>query len=115
MARPHKEINQKEFEKLCELQCTKLEICGFFDVTDKTLEDWCKRTYGMGFSETFALKRSYGKISLRRYQWQMAQKVPSMAIFLGKQFLGQKDNPDQLEVNRDIEDLSPLVELLKDE
>ena len=36
MARPHKEIDQKSFENLCGLQCTLEEICGFFDVTDKT-------------------------------------------------------------------------------
>ena len=113
MARPYKVIKQEDFEKLCVLQCTKMEICGFFDCDDMTLERWCKRTYHMGFSEVFALKRSKGQISLRRYQWQQAEKSPAMAIFLGKQFLGQKDNPDLIEVNRDIEDLSPLVELLK--
>lgn len=36
MPRPLKEIDAKQFEKLCGLQCTKLEICGWFDVTDKT-------------------------------------------------------------------------------
>lgn len=36
MARPRKEIDQKNFESLCGLQCTLEEICGFFDVTDKT-------------------------------------------------------------------------------
>lgn len=34
MARPRKEIDQKNFESLCGLQCTKEEICGCFDVTD---------------------------------------------------------------------------------
>ena len=37
MARPRKEIDQNEFEKLCALQCTQEEICAWFDVTDKTL------------------------------------------------------------------------------
>lgn len=36
MARPHKQIDQKQFESLCGLQCTLDEICGFFDATDKT-------------------------------------------------------------------------------
>lgn len=36
MGRPKKEIDQKQFENLCGLQCTQEEICGFFDVTDKT-------------------------------------------------------------------------------
>ena len=45
MARPRKEIDQKQFENLCGLQCTLEEICGWFDVTDKTLDSWCKRNY----------------------------------------------------------------------
>lgn len=94
MARPRKEIDQKNFESLCGLQCTKEEICGFFDVTDKTLESWCKRTYKAGFSEVFKQKRGKGKISLRRNQFRLAEKNANMAIWLGKQYLGQKDNID---------------------
>ena len=33
----NKEIDKKQFENLCGLQCTKSEICSFFGVTDKTL------------------------------------------------------------------------------
>lgn len=95
MARPLKEISQKDFEKLCGLQCTKGEICCFFDVTDKTLERWCKRTYRKGFSEVFEQKRGTGKISLRRSQFELATKNASMAIWLGKQYLGQRDAPEE--------------------
>jgi len=91
MGRPRKEIDQQNFEKLCGLQCTKEEICGFFDVTDKTLENWCRRTYKAGFSDVFAQKRGAGKISLRRYQFELAKKNANMAIFLGKNYLGQSD------------------------
>lgn len=94
MARPKKEIKQEDFEKLCGIQCTKLEICAFFDVTDKTLESWCRRTYHAGFSEVFSQKRGMGKISLRRKQWKLAEKSASMAIWLGKQYLEQRDNVD---------------------
>ena len=91
--RPRKEIPQEEFEKLCALQCTKEEICGFFGVTDKTLEAWCKRTYNRrGFSEVFSEKRGIGKISLRRNQFQLSKKNATMAIFLGKQWLDQRDH-----------------------
>lgn len=89
--RPKKEIDKLQFEKLCGLQCTEDEICGFFDVTDKTLTRWCKETYNASFSEVFAQKRGMGKISLRRMQWKLAEKNPSMAIFLGKNYLGQTD------------------------
>lgn len=89
--RPKKEIDQKIFENLCALQCTEVEICSCFDVTDKTLNGWCKRTYGKNFSEVFRQKREKGKISLRRTQFKLAEKSASMAIFLGKQYLGQSD------------------------
>lgn len=92
--RPPKEINQIEFEKLCGMQCTQEEICDWFDVTDKTLNTWCRKTYGETFSEVFSKKRGKGKISLRRIQWRMAEHSASMAIWLGKQYLGQKDKPE---------------------
>ncbi len=92
MGRRPKEIDQKQFENLCGLQCTYDEICSWFDVTDKTLNSWCKRTYGKNFSEVFNEKRGRGKISLRRTQWELAKKNASMAIFLGKQYLGQSDH-----------------------
>lgn len=96
MARPRKEIDQEQFEKLCELQCTKLEICSWFDTTDKTIESWCKRTYGAGFSEIFKQKRGKGKIALRRAQFQLAEKGnATMLIWLGRNYLGQKDVPDE--------------------
>jgi len=106
--RPPKEIDQKQFENLCGLQCTLEEICGWFDVTDKTLDSWCKRTYDANFSEVFKQKRGAGKISLRRSQWRLAEKNATMAIFLGKQFLGQRDNVD---VNVTNNDGMPLDEL----
>lgn len=108
--RPHKEIDQKQFENLCGLQCTHEEICGWFDVSAKTLEKWCKETYGDGmtFSKVFAQKRGAGKISLRRAQFRLAEKNANMAIWLGKQYLGQMDNP----ITDDPEALSRAKELL---
>ena len=84
-------IDKKQFENLCGLQCTLLEICDFFDVEDDTLNSWCKKTYGTTFSEVFKIKRGKGQISLRRTQWKLAEKNPTMAIFLGKHYLGQTD------------------------
>ena len=110
--RPPKEIDQKQFENLCGLQCTLEEICGWFDVTDKTLDSWCKRTYNANFSEVFKQKRGAGKISLRRSQWRLAEKNATMAIFLGKQFLGQRDNVDVNVTNKDgmsLDELETMV------
>lgn len=100
-------IDKKQFEKLCQLQCTLLEICDYFDVEDDTLNNWCKKTYRKTFSEVFKVKRGKGQISLRRMQWQQAEKNATMAIWLGKQYLGQRDN---IEVEH--KDLSKVEELL---
>lgn len=113
--RPLKKIGKQEFEKLCALQCTKSEICGFFEITDKTLENWCKRTYTddkgnpLGFSEVFSIKRVKGKISLRRAQFQLAEKSASMAIFLGKNYLEQRDVPKE-ERNEALESLRTILQ-----
>ena len=91
MGRPRIEIDKEQFEKLCGLQCTRDEICDWFHVTDKTLDSWCKRNYNEGFSAIYDKKRSAGKISLRRKQWKLAETSAAMAIFLGKNYLGQTD------------------------
>ena len=95
MARPKKEIKQKEFEALCAIQCTEEEICSVLDVSDKVLNTWCKRIYKKSFSEVFRQKREGGKTSLRRKQWLLADTSAAMAIWLGKQILGQKEKQDE--------------------
>ena len=94
MGRPRKEIDSAQFEKLCGLQCTQQEIAGFFDCSEDTIERWCKRTYEMTIAETFKIHSANGKISLRRYQFKLAARNASMAIWLGKQYLNQKENPE---------------------
>ena len=94
MARPRKEIDSDQFEKLCGLQCTLAEISGWFGCSEDTVERWCKRTYSAGFADAFKRYSQSGKISLRRYQFKIAEKNAAMAIFLGKQYLGQRDVPD---------------------
>lgn len=89
--RPRKEINQKLFENLCGIQCTETEICAVLECCEDTLNAWCKRTYKMTFSETYKNKSQLGKSSLRRMQFGLAEKSASMAIWLGKQYLGQRD------------------------
>lgn len=92
--RPRKEIKKENFEKLCGLMCTEAEICGFFGITEKTLTRWCKETYHQSFSQAFKTYSQDGKIALRRAQFRLAEKSPAMAIFLGKQYLDQRDNLD---------------------
>ena len=88
-------IDRRQFETLCGIQCTEEEICAVFDVSKDTLLRWCKRTYKKSFADVFKEKRACGKMALRRSQWKMAERNATMAIWLGKQYLGQKDVVEQ--------------------
>ena len=105
--RPKTNIDKSNFEKLCQMQCTLEEIAGFFDCCDDTINNWCKEVYDDNFSGVYKKKSMAGKISLRRNQFKIAENNASMAIFLGKQYLGQRDN---IEVEH--KDLSKVEELL---
>ena len=92
MARPRKQIDWEEFDKLCMIQATQGEIAAWFDCTVDTIENAVKREHKVRFSEYFAQKRGKGKISLRRKQFQVALSGNvTMLIWLGKQLLGQRD------------------------
>ena len=95
VGRPLKQINKKQFEGLCAIQCTLPEICDILDVTDKTITRWCKDTYGANFSVIFKKKSAKGKASLRRMQYKAAENGNgTMLVWLGKQYLGQKDKQE---------------------
>lgn len=108
--RPLKKIDRAHFEYLCNLQCTLVEIAGFFHCCEDTIESWCKKEYGMTFSETYKIYSQAGKISLRRYQYKQAEHNPTMAIWLGKQWLNQAE---KIEQTTSFEDITVLADLLK--
>ena len=86
VGRPKIQIDYNTVEKLANIQCTQEEIASFLDISVRTLqrdEEFC-RIYKKG--------QENGKMSLRRMQYKLAEKNTAMAIFLGKQYLGQKDN-----------------------
>lgn len=91
MGRPKIEIDKKQFKSLCGMQCTLVEIADFFNCSEDTVERWCQRTFKKTFADTFKSFSGVGKISLRRKQFKLAEKSAAMAIFLGKQYLDQRD------------------------
>lgn len=94
MARPRIEIDFENFKKLCGLQCVLSEIAAFFDCSEDTIERWCRRDLRMSFAEAYKKYSASGKISLRRWQFKMAEHNPTMAIWLGKQWLNQTDKQE---------------------
>ena len=114
--RPRKEIDRKAFEGLCRIQCTLEDMCSFLDCDNKTLESWCKREYGMKYSEIFSRKRRVGHVSLRRtlYRKGVEEGDTKVLIFLAKNWLGMSDKQDvkvenPLQINTSY-DLSSLTE-----
>jgi hypothetical protein len=108
MARPKKQFDEKEwaqFEALCGIMCTQDEICGVLKVSDKTLGRLVKEKYKCTFGEAYSRFSSAGRASLRRAQFRLAQKNATMAIFLGKVYLKQRENDLESE---DVEDTDAL-------
>ena len=100
--RPRKHIDKKQFQSLCAMFCTLEEIAGFFDCSEDTVERWCKREFDANFADVYKQFSAKGKISLRRHQMKMAEKNVAMAIFLGKNYLGQKDAQENEVAERTI-------------
>jgi hypothetical protein len=96
--RPKKEINWQLFEDLCSIQCTQSEIGSVMHLNVDTVHDRVKEHYGRPYSEVYKQYSEVGKSSLRRIQLKLAQKSAAMAIFLGKQYLGQKDNDHIIQI-----------------
>ena len=114
--RPKKEFDKKTFQDLVGFGCKQEEICWFFrDETGKpanidTLTRWCKREFGMTFQEYSQQNGGVAlKIMLRKNQIELSKKSAAMAIWLGKQWLGQKETNDTDEIT-----LLRLDELLKE-
>lgn len=116
MARPLTEINKVDFEKLCQIQCTKVEICGWFNCSESTIERWCKRIYKVSFDVIFDQKRQGGCISLRRAQFQEALKGnTALLIWLGKQYLGQTDveKSERKQLSEKLNEIHETINVLK--
>lgn len=109
--RPQVEIDRETFEKLCALQCTKQDIANWFECSEDSIERWAKREYGETFAVVFAQKRQKGKVSLRRMQWASAEKGNvTMLIWLGKQYLGQKDQQG-IEISNSKEKFAEVLDV----
>lgn len=94
MGRPKKELDKELFQNLCSVWCTEEEIAHIMDCSVDTIKRWCLDTYGVTFAECYKKFSDHGKSCLRRYQLNLAKTNASMAIFLGKVVLGQRENAE---------------------
>ncbi len=88
VGRPPLEIDLEELEKLGGLQCTKEDAAAWFGCSLNTIK---RRLREDVYREVWERGLGKGRVSLRRKQMDLAEKNATMAIFLGKQILGQRD------------------------
>lgn len=99
-------------QALGRLQCTNEEIASCLGTTDSTLLNAQNKEVFLGALEK---GKAEGRMSLRRIQMKLAETSATMAIFLGKQILGQRENvePQRLVLENDNVK-AVLTELKKD-
>ena len=91
-AKQNVQIDWMIVKKLAAMQSTGEEIAHFLEISLDYLEKACKKTYNQTLGAKLKHWQVGGHCSLRRKQWLLADKNASMAIFLGKNILGQKDS-----------------------
>ena len=105
--KPRTKIDYETVTKLASMFCTDEEIASFLGISSKTIqrrkqddEEYCL-AYKKGFD--------MGRVSLRQSQYRSAvtQGNVTMQIWLGKQYLGQKD-----QVKVDDTDMCKIDELI---
>lgn len=96
--RPKLIIDYEEVFKLSSIMCTQEEIASVLDISVRTLQrddEFC-RIYNKGLDNA--------RMSLRRKQFKLADKNTAMAIWLGKQYLGQVERMEMnIESNDEIQ------------
>lgn len=103
MGRPRMEFDLDQVRELAAMQCTLEEIAAVLKCSRETIQDR-KRT-DPEFLQAIEEGKEGGKASLRRLQFKAAQKGShTMLIWLGKQYLGQKDRSET-----EFKDVTPLV------
>ena len=108
MSRPLKDISARDVELLASVFCTQQEIAEKLGCSVDTLSRRFADSYKKGLADA--------KASLRRNQFLLAKKSAAMAIFLGKNYLGQRDtlNLDVRELDAEIERELALLDSRKE-
>lgn len=114
VGRPKADIDLDQLESLSALNCTMPEIAAYFKVPLRTLED--RYTHDNKVRAAIDQGREVGKLSVRRKQMQIMNDHdnPTMAIWLGKQLLGQRDKHDVVTEDKSTQALSEAFSILND-
>lgn len=111
MGRPKKNLSSKDWasvDYMCMIHCTGEEIAGVLGMDYDTLNRNSKEFKGMPISEYIKQHQNGGKMSLRRAQWKAAESGNvSMLIWLGKQWLGQREQ-QEVQISHDDDTIKEM-------
>lgn len=94
--RPPKDVDMEVLKNACRVGCTAEECAAILGVSPDTIDRRLKDQGWSGFADYFKTHFEKTKMSLRHAQLQAAIQGanPTMMIWLGKQYLGQRDKAD---------------------
>ena len=107
---PSRKIELKQVLYWMDLGASQEEIAGAHYVSVDTLHRRLKEMTGQSFAEIKEKSCGTAKIRLRNNQYKMSEKNASMGIWLGKQWLGQRDVP--IEIQQFNGKLAELLDML---
>lgn len=99
----NRQIDFDILKNLCKAQCTIKEIEAIMEIDEDTINECTMKGLGMTFTEFRQNHSNGGKALLRQRQIEQAKDNVKMSIWLGKQYLGQKENVNTNEIERLIE------------
>jgi len=82
-------IDLDDLKKLAAMQCTQEEAAAWFGIARETLN---RKLRQAKYRDAWHDGQANGRISIRRKQFQRG--TDTMLIWLGKQYLGQRDRPE---------------------
>jgi len=102
--RPKINIDWSKVDKYLQAQCNGIGIAGLLGISKDTLYDKCLEDNKTLFSDYSAIKKGEGKELLRAKQFTTAMEGNvTMQIWLGKQYLDQKDRTDTTSGDKPIQ------------
>lgn len=96
MGRPVFELDDKNFDIAIQLPMIKADICLLMGgCSEDTIERYVKKRFGKTFAELQGERRQHFRKNILGKQYEIAMKGNvGMLIWLGKQYLGQKDKQE---------------------
>lgn len=114
MRKHGEKINRKALERFMEAGASKNFLVKVFG--ENTLKAHCKKVYGLSIEDTIQKFESQGKMNILLSQYELAtvDRNAVMLIWVGKQRLGQTDDPLKNKINEEKNEvIKGLIDAVK--